>query len=214
MSRTREALCAGLKGVRVALVIMAVLLAVAALGVVGLVIVAMLVAAWFVQLWSVLRRDPAKWQLDIERLVEEAQRAGLCSPHVDLELLIECEPVSPTRLAVAFVRESRDLSGTSVGPPELVGGERVFTMLSAVPRAVYDAVLARPADERLEALLEYEARGQDVPPDDACIYARLRETLQRRRDVFIREIGIADTMPRAGEGGEGQEKKSDREKDQ
>ena len=197
MRKMWAALCAGLEKVRVALVT-----------------VALVVAEFFWCLWYHSRSALTECERPVERLVEEAQRAGLCSPHVDLELLIECESVSPTRLAVAFVRESRDLSGTSVGPPELVGGERVFTMLSAVPRAVYDAVLARPADERLEALLEYEARGQDVPWDDACIYARLRETLQRRRDVFIREIGIADTMPRAGEGGEGQEKKSDREKDQ
>jgi len=31
---------------------------------------------------------------------------------------------------------------------------------------------------------------------------------------FIREIGIADTMPRAGDGGEGQEEKSDRRSEQ
>ena len=61
-----------------------------------------------------------------------------------------------------------------------------------MPRPIYDAVLARPADERLEAMVvmeanrlrfHYKVRGQDVPPDAARFYACLREGLQRRRDV-------------------------------
>jgi len=145
-----------------------------------MVTVAVLVAAWFLCLWWTLRKcEP------VEPLVEEAQRAGLCS-HLDLELWTEREPLraklgehapSPTRVGVAFVRESRALqANSSLLAPQLVGGERVMTITSAVPRAVYDAVLARPADQRLEALLvmeanrlrtDYEARGQDVPPEEA-----------------------------------------------
>src|SRR5215475_1431266 len=129
MSRTRAALCTALERVRVVLVF-----------------VPWFVAAWCWGMWHALRWNPTEWKRDIERLVEEAQRAGLCS-HLDLEQLrTEREPLSakvcehapsPTRMGLAFVPESRAWRATSsLLTPQLVGGERMMTLLFAVPRPI------------------------------------------------------------------------------
>src|SRR5262249_58182547 len=101
----------------------------------------------FVGLWNALRWDPAKWQLDIERLVEEAQRAGLCTcVYLEREPLRAevCEHApSPTRVGVGFVPESKVLRSTLMAE-QLIGGERMWALPSPRPPAPFHAPPARP----------------------------------------------------------------------